>query len=126
MRVSFLTLALVLAAACLATTGAQAAGDAKNGETVFGRCAICHNVKNGGSNSIGPNLVGVVGRKSASVPGFAYSSALKATGITWTDDKLIQWVTNPNRVAPGTKMAFPGITSKKEQADVVAYLHTLK
>jgi len=27
---------------------------------------------------------------------------------------------------PGTKMAFPGITSKKQQADLVAYLATLK
>ena len=123
MRFSFgmLTLALVLAA-----SGAQAAGDAKNGEAVFARCAVCHKVANGGANSVGPNLVGVVGRKAGSVPDFAYSGPLKDSGITWTDQKLIAWVAGPGRLIPGNKMAFPGITSKREQADVVAYLHTLK
>jgi len=29
-------------------------------------------------------------------------------------------------MVPGTKMAFAGITSKKQQADVVAYLASLK
>jgi cytochrome c2 len=29
-------------------------------------------------------------------------------------------------MVPGTKMAFPGITSKATQRDVVAYLETLK
>jgi cytochrome c2 len=29
-------------------------------------------------------------------------------------------------VVPGTKMMFAGITSKKQQADVAAYLATLK
>ena len=28
--------------------------------------------------------------------------------------------------SPATKMMFPGISSKKQQADVVAYLATLK
>ena len=37
-----------------------------------------------------------------------------------------KWVASPARVVPGTKMAFGGITSKKQQADVVAYLQGLK
>ena len=39
---------------------------------------------------------------------------------------LTKWVAGPARMVPGTKMAFAGITSKKQQADVVAYLMTLK
>ena len=35
-------------------------------------------------NGLGPNLFGVVGRKSASVAGFEYSGPLKASGITWS------------------------------------------
>ena len=104
----------------------DAAGDPAAGKTVFARCAICHKVAQGAPASVGPNLFGVVGRKAASLPGFEYSGPLKAAGITWTDDKLQEWVSGPAKMVPGTKMAFPGITSKGQQADVVAYLKTLK
>jgi cytochrome c len=75
---------------------------------------------------VGPNLFGVAGRKAASLPGFNYSGPLKASGITWTDDKLAEWVSGPAKMVPGTKMAFPGITAKGQVRDVVAYLNTLK
>ena len=64
----------------------------------------------------------MVGRKAASLPGFEYSGPLKASGITWTEDKLSQWVSGPAKMVPGTKMAFPGITSKADIRNVVAYL----
>jgi cytochrome c2 len=51
---------------------------------------------------------------------------MKASGIVWNDDKLSQWVAGPAKMVPGTKMAFAGITSKGQIADVVAYLNTLK
>jgi cytochrome c len=105
---------------------AQAAGDAKAGADVFKRCAICHNAAKGGPDGLGPNLFGVVGRKAASRPGYSYSAALQKSGLTWTDENLTKWVAGPGRVAPGTKMMFAGITSKTQQADVVAYLDTLK
>ena len=55
-----------------------------------------------------------------------YSGPMKASGITWTDDNLAKWVAGPAKMVPGTKMAFAGITSKGQIADVVAYLDTLK
>jgi cytochrome c len=117
-------IALVLLAG--STVMANAAGDAKAGAAVYGRCAICHSNDKGGGDGLGPNLFGIVGRKSAARPGFAYSAPLKKSGITWTDVNLTKWVAGPARLVPGTKMAFAGITSKKQQADVVAYLTTLK
>jgi len=105
---------------------AQDAGDPVAGKTVFARCAICHKVTQGGGNSVGPNLFGVVGRKSASLQDFQYSGPMKELAITWTDDKLSEWVSGPAKMVPGTKMAFPGITSKADVRNVVAYLDTLK
>jgi cytochrome c len=101
-------------------------GDPALGKTVFQRCAICHKAEKDAGNGLGPNLFGIVGRKSATVPGFEYSGPLKASGITWTDDKLAQWVAGPAKMVPGTKMAFPGITSKGEIRNLIAYLKTLK
>jgi cytochrome c len=115
----------VIAAAILATP-ALAAGDPVQGKAVFARCAICHNVEKDGGNGVGPNLFGITGRKAASVDGFNYSGPMKASGITWTDDNLEKWIAGPAKMIPGTKMAFGGISSKGQIADVIAYLHTLK
>ena len=119
-----ITVALALLAG--STIAAQAAGDAKAGADVFKRCAVCHTSDKDGGDGLGPDLFGVAGRKSASRPGFAYSGPLKKSGLTWTDANLAKWVAGPQRVVPGTKMTFAGLSSKKQQADVVAYLDTLK
>jgi cytochrome c len=116
----------VLALLAGSTTLANAAGDAKAGEAVFKRCAVCHTSDKGGGDALGPNLFGVVGRKAATRPGFAYSAPLQKSGIVWTEANLTKWTAGPARMVPGTKMAFPGISSKKQQADVTAYLASLK
>ena len=118
--------ALAVIAAGILATPAMAAGDPVQGKAVFARCAICHNVEKDGGNGVGPNLFGIVGRKAASVDGFNYSGPMKASGIVWNDDKLSQWIAAPAKMVPGTKMAFGGISSKGQIADVVAYLNTLK
>jgi cytochrome c len=118
--------AFSLIAAGILATPALAAGDPVQGKAVFARCAICHNVEKDGGNGVGPNLFGIAGRKAATVDGFNYSGPMKASGIVWTDDNLEKWIAGPAKVMPGTKMAFAGITSKGQIADVIAYLHTLK
>ena len=102
------------------------AADAGNGKAIFARCAACHTVIKGGPNGLGPDLFGVVGRKAGSLSNYMYSGQLKASGITWTNDKLTAWVQGPQRLVPGTKMAFGGISSPAQVADLVAYLDTLK
>jgi cytochrome c len=97
-------------------------GDAKKGETDFITCKACHAIE-AGLNKIGPSLHGVVGRKAGTVPGFTYSTANKDSGITWTEDKLFQYLENPQRVVPGTKMTFAGWPNDpQKRADVIAYL----
>lgn len=122
LRANLIALALVAGS----TIAAHAAGDATAGATVYKRCAICHTSDKGGGDALGPNLFGIVGRKAASHSGFAYSGPLQKAGIVWNETNLTKWVAGPARMVPGNKMAFPGITSKKQQADLVAYLATLK
>jgi cytochrome c len=122
LRNSLIALALLAGS----TLAANAAGDAKAGAEVFKRCAVCHTSDKGGGDGLGPNLFGIVGRKAATRPGFAYSAPLKKSGIVWSEAILSKWAAGPARVVPGTKMMFAGITSKKQQADVAAYLATLK
>lgn len=105
------------------SNAADAAADAKRGEAVFGRCAQCHSTEKDGGNGLGPNLYGVAGRKAAALPDFYYSPALKNARITWSDDKLRAWVTNPQKLVPGTRMIFAGMKNPQEIDDLLAYLH---
>jgi cytochrome c len=96
-------------------------GDADKGKADFTTCQTCHAIE-AGVNKIGPSLHGVVGRPAGSIAGFSYSSANKNSGITWSQEKLFQYLEAPQRVVPGTKMSFPGWTDPQKRADVIAYL----
>lgn len=100
-----------------------ATADPAAGEKVFGKCRACHKVD--GTDGTGPHLNGVVGRAVASVAGFAYSDAMVAHAAeapTWDPAALAAFLANPKGVVPGTKMAFAGLKTPEEQANLIAYL----
>jgi cytochrome c len=105
---------------------AHAAGDPKRGASLFeDSCSDCHNAKPDGGNRKGPNLFGVVGRKSGSVPGFDYSDANKGLNWLWTPARLDPYLASPQKIVPGTIMKFKGDPDPQERADIIAYLVTL-
>ncbi|WP_444455090.1 c-type cytochrome [Rhodobacter capsulatus] len=99
-------------------------GDAKAGETYFGKtCKACHKID--GKNAIGPHLNGVIGRATATVEGFKYSKAMKAHVGNWTPERLDIYLVSPKAEVPGTKMSFAGIPDAADRANVIAYLYSL-
>jgi cytochrome c len=113
----------IVAVAMIAGLPAAAmAADAENGKTVFNKCKACHQVD---KNAVGPHLAGVVGRKAGSVEGFAYSDAVKKSGLTWDEATLDKWLQGPSKLVPGTHMIFAGIKDEGDRADLIAYLKTL-
>jgi cytochrome c len=96
-------------------------GDPAHGRVVYQACESCHSVD---EDDVGPRHRGVYGRKAGSVPGYAYSAALKRSGIVWTAKTLDQWLTGPQAMVPGSKMFF-SLKSASDRADVIAYLATL-
>jgi cytochrome c len=115
----------LIAAAAWASlaAGALAAGDAAEGEKIFQtKCKVCHQIGEGAKNFVGPELNGVVGRKSGSVPDFNYSDANKSSGITWDEATLNEFLTNPKAKIPGTKMVFAGLPKEGDRENVIAYI----
>lgn len=104
---------------------ATAAAAQSTGQQVFEqRCTVCHSIQPQ-PGKMGPPLAGVVGRKAGTAPGYAYSSAMKASGLTWTPDQLDAFIKAPGKTVPGTKMLL-GAPDDAQRAAVIQYLSTLK
>jgi cytochrome c len=99
-------------------------GDPKAGEIVFNKCKACHD--SGTTNKVGPYLAGVYGRVAGTVPGFSYSDAIIDYGKAWKAGNLDQFLEDPIGFIPGNTMAFAGLPSAQDRADVIAYLKTLE
>ncbi len=115
--------ALILASMLLAPVAAQAAGDPVAGKKQFAPCSACHTVEKGGPNKVGPNLHGIIGKKSGTnAEKYAYSAAMKNANITWSEEELMKYLVKPQDYIKGTKMAFVGVPNPEVRANIVAYL----
>jgi cytochrome c len=106
-----------IAAASLAAVN-NLAGDPGRGKTLYQACEACHSID---ENDLGPRHRGVVGRRAGSIADYAYSMALKNSGLTWDETTLDRWLTNPSALVPGTKMFFQ-IGDAQGRADLIAFL----
>jgi cytochrome c len=117
---------LIAAGLALGVSTARADDDVKAGAAVFKRtCAVCHTVE-AGKNKIGPSLFGVVGRKSGSIDGFKYSEAMKKADLTWSNDTLDKYLTDPKTFVPGNRMTYAGLKKEADRKAVIDYLDTVK
>jgi cytochrome c len=117
--------ALSLLASLAPVSAAQE--ESEEGKVAYNNaCRTCHSFK-AGDNRLGPSLHGIVGRKAGSMEGFAFSSAMKSSGITWDASNLDQFIENPEKVVHGNGMKpFGGIADAGERKKIIDYLGTLK
>lgn len=97
-------------------------GDATRGKALYQSCEACHSID---ANDLGPRHRGVVGRPAGQVADYAYSAALKRSGLTWDPATLDRWLTDPSALVPGTRMFFR-VDDAQSRADLIAYLAELR
>ena len=51
---------------------------------------------------------------------------MKAHGGDWTPEKIFDFLANPKKDVPGTKMSFAGLPKPEDRANVIAYLESLQ
>jgi cytochrome c len=123
---SKLKMSAIIGAGALLVLGVSAAGaapDVAHGKQVFQACAACHSDK---PDSLGPSLIGLIGRKAGSRDDFRYSNAMAHAGFTWDVANLKQYLKDPQAKVKGNRMPFSGLSDPKDIDDVVAYVGTMK
>jgi cytochrome c len=110
-----------LAALAASFAASAASADIQKGKELYGRCLACHALE---YDRVGPRHCGLLGRKAGSVPGFAYSDAMKRSKIVWNEKTLDRFIADPMKTVPGTTMTYAGVSDPGERADLIAYLKT--
>lgn len=93
--------------------------DARRGETLFTACLACHNAA---PAAVGPALTQIMNRKAGMAAGFRYSNAMRNSMLVWTEATLKDFITDPQALIPGNRMAFSGMADPQDVIDLVAYI----
>ena len=102
-----------------AGTSSPAPSEIAAGQQIYERCGACHSLDR---DRVGPRHCGLFGRRAGSVPGFAYSDAMRNSGIVWTRETLDRFLANPLGTIPGTFMTYAGVQDPKQRAHLLAFL----
>lgn len=98
---------------------------AQAGKAKFRQCMACHTIIEDALDKEGPNLFGVFGKPiGRNRPTYPYTAALVATQGRWDAPTLDAWIAHPQRLVPGTKMQFEGVSDPLDRADIIAYLQS--
>jgi cytochrome c len=108
----------------LADASPSATADAdERGARVFRACVACHATGPGDDNRAGPSLHGVFGRRIGALPGYNFSSALRAMDIVWSAATIARlFEMGPQAYTPGTKMPEQMISDPEDRAALVEWL----
>jgi cytochrome c oxidase assembly factor CtaG len=100
-----------------AEPSSETVGDAHHGAQLIEHygCGYCHTI---------PGITNAKGRVGPPLAGFA--TRLYVAGmLPNTNENLIAWIENPQRIVPGNVMPFLGIGAR-DARDIAAYLRTLR
>ena len=88
------------------------------------QCATCHTTSASDPPRQGPTLVNIVGREAGTAEGFRYSAGFANAKFKWSEQKLDEWLVDPQAMIPGAVMPYKQAKSEIRTA-IVNYLKEL-
>ena len=85
------------------------------------QCATCHTTDASDPQRQGPTLFNIIGREAGTADGFRYSAGFATAKFKWDEQKLDEWLTNPQAMIPGAVMPYKQSKSEIRTA-IVSYL----
>lgn len=120
-------IALCSVSLALASCGGGGGGGGKSAVAdATAPCAACHILDQSTGRRAGPGLYGIVGKTAGTQPGFAYSAAMKDSGIVWTPETLDAFLASPQGVVPGTRMGAASISDPAKRKAIIEVLQAAK
>ena len=105
---------------------ALAAGNAASGGLLYqARCVGCHGEGSSSGATLGPSLVGIIGRKAGTGESGVHSRALVESNIRWDETSLRWFLAEPMSAVAGTTMPA-SVPDAQQIDDLIAYLKTLR
>ena len=96
-----------------------------DGPTLFKQqCATCHTSNVSDPPRQGPTLFNIVGRDAGKVDGFRYSAGFADAKFKWDEQKLDEWLVDPQAMIPGAIMPYKQPKPELRMA-IVSYLKEL-
>ena len=98
---------------------------APDGAALFRQCTACHALEAGANTAAGPTLRGIVGRPVAAERSYNYSPALRHfanANPRWTPELIDRFITEPDKIVPGTEMGFPGMRDAASRRALIDWL----
>ena len=96
------------------------------GRSQFLHCNSCHVTDAAApppfGDSLGPHLEHIVGRRAASVDGFAYTEALQTLDLVWDEETLDRWLRQPQAMVPAMCEPFMGMANPESRKALIAFL----
>ena len=119
---ALMTALLLLAGASAISAPAFAEDD---GETLFGQCKGCHEIREGAKHKVGPHLDGIFGRTAGSSEGFKYSAAMKRAGedgLKWDSEALSKYIEKPRDFIKGNRMSYRGMAKEEDRKRLIEWM----
>jgi cytochrome c len=104
---------------------ALSAGKPLDGAALFKQqCGTCHTTSLSDPPRQGPTLFNIVGREAGTTQGFRYSAGFANAKFKWDEQKLDEWLVNPQAMIPGAIMPYKQAKPELRKA-IVSYLKEL-
>ena len=88
------------------------------------QCALCHITNASDPPRQGPTLFNIIGREAGTAQGFRYSAGFANAKFKWDEQKLDEWLVDPQAMIPSAIMPYKQAKSEI-RLGIVSYLKEL-